>query len=64
MEKTVNNTIYKVVKQIDDLLTVKALIGGNGVEVVFYCLKIEWESDFVYVQKRLKEIVTNCNNSI
>ena len=64
MEKTLNNTIYKVVKQIDDLLTVKALIGGNGVEVVFCCLKIEWENDFVYVQKRLKEIVTNCTNEI
>ena len=64
MEKTVNNTTYKVVEKNNGVLNVKATVGANGVSVVFSCLEIEWDNDFLYVQKRLKDIITNCAYSI
>ena len=63
-DKTVKNTHYKIVGENKGLLTVKARIGANGVEVIFDCLEIEWNNDFVWVQQRLKDIVLDCTNAI
>lgn len=64
MEKIVNNTTYKIVDKNNGVFKVKAIVGGNGVNVIFSCLDTEWDYDFVIVQERLKEIITNCAYSI
>jgi len=56
--KTVNNVRYTI-NEVHNIgyFTVSAVVFPNGLKVMFRCLKIEWDDDFVCVRGRLRNII-------
>lgn len=64
-DKMVNNVGYTVINNNNNgLYKVKAIVGGNGIEVIFDCLEIEYENDFTAVQSRLRVMIKESLNAI
>jgi hypothetical protein len=64
-DRMVNNVGYTIIdKNEHGALTIRAIVGGNSVEVVFGCFEIEYNNDFEFVQKRLRDIIKNSLTAI